>query len=252
MKKARISKIISTVTSVITVAIIAFSLTLMIISANAKKKGQVPHIFGKMFFMVLTDSMQPEINPGDLIYVSRIPAADIKEGDYIVFYSQEPKYNGMLIVHKVEEIEETEGTRFFYTKGLNAPATDEHPTSQVLGIYQGKLKLLSGVIKIFQDKASIFIIFAIIFFLLVAASQVKRLTMLVNKIKLEKETEQASPSDQIAVSKTALPEQELTDSQEDSKENNDQTSGSIQAGGSAQADDNNIAEKDNYKKDTLL
>ncbi len=191
MKKDKVNKILSTIISAITVVIIVFSLFLIIISTNAKKKGEVPQIFGKMFFIVLTDSMTPEINPGDLIYVSKTSPEDVNKGDYIVFYSQEPKYKGMLIVHMVDEVSTSGDARLFYTKGINALARDEHPTSQVLGIYKGKLKLVGGVLKAFQNKASIMILFAIIVFLLVAASQIKKLTDQVNKIKLEKEAEQA-------------------------------------------------------------
>ncbi len=187
MKKAKIKKIISAIITAFTVIIVVFSLILIIVSASAKRKGEVPQLFGVMFFMVVTDSMEPHISAGDLIYATKVLPTEIEEGDDIIFYSQEPRYQGMLIVHRVDEIKEEDGVRYFYTKGINTPGRDEYPTREVLGIYKGKFSLLGVIIGAFQNRLSIFIIFAVVVFLFIATSQIKKITYEVNKAKVAKQ-----------------------------------------------------------------
>lgn len=195
MKKAKVSKIISVILTAFTVIIVIFSLILIIISASAKRKGEVPQLFGVMFFMVITDSMEPDISAGDLIYATKISPIEIEEGDDIIFYSQEPRYRGMLIVHRVVEIKEEDGVHLFYTKGINTLGRDEYPTSEVLGIYKGKFSLLGVLVGVFQSKLNIFIIFAVIVFLLIAVGQVKKITYEVNKTRVAKQYSQFDNAD---------------------------------------------------------
>lgn len=212
INKAKLYKAVSVAATIFTVIIVVFSLILIISSAIARKKGKVPAFFGYMFFIVITDSMQPAISPGDFIFAGKVSAEEVKAGDYIVYYSMEPRFEGMLIVHKVNRVEEQDGSLLFYTQGINSPAEDTYPTSEVLGIYKGKLQLMSGVIKIFQNRTGILVLGAVVVFLLIAAGQVKKITAQINSIKAEKEAAAQTPSPEV------IPEATKTKSEEGSEE----------------------------------
>lgn len=157
-------------------------------SAFARKKGEVPSFFGVMLFLVITDSMEPDISPGDFIVASKINTEKIVVGNDIVFYSAEPTLKGMIIVHRVIRIESSpDGDKLFYTQGINTLEPDRYPTSEVLGIYRGKSKVLGQAVRLFRKRTGIFIFGSVVLFLLVAAGQIKKITEELNRAKLEKE-----------------------------------------------------------------
>lgn len=76
---------------------------------------------------VLTNSMQPEFNAGDLIFIREVDVSDIKVGDIITYWLDESKS----ITHRVIQIVDGE----FITKGDNNNVEDEKLVSreQVMG-----------------------------------------------------------------------------------------------------------------------
>ncbi len=72
--------------------------------------------------VVMTDSMQPTLKPGDLLVVSKLDKTSQPNfGDIIVFKHSQLD---MLIVHRVIGIKEIQGSLRFYTKGDSAPSID--------------------------------------------------------------------------------------------------------------------------------
>ncbi len=71
--------------------------------------------------VVTSGSMNPTLKRGDLIFIYKVPASDIKVGDIVVFrvpWSETP------IVHRVVEIYNEGGVEVFITKGDNNPVPD--------------------------------------------------------------------------------------------------------------------------------
>jgi len=81
--------------------------------------------------IVASGSMQPALDTGDVIIIAKVPADIIKEGDIIQFRKAEE----VTIIHRVIEIQETEGATFFITKGdaNNAPDRDPVIPENVVG-----------------------------------------------------------------------------------------------------------------------
>ncbi len=93
------------------------------------------------FFSVVTDSMEPEINAGDMI-VGRVPAGENEiEIGTVITYELTQGNSVTLITHRVTAINvRADGTAYYTTRGDNAPAADAaRPTfSDVVGIYTGE------------------------------------------------------------------------------------------------------------------
>ena len=74
--------------------------------------------------VVISRSMEPNLHPGDLIYVKGVAPSKLREGDVITFKPPTKYISGTLITHRiVEVIHETNGVTF-KTKGDNNPVTD--------------------------------------------------------------------------------------------------------------------------------
>jgi signal peptidase len=99
-------------------------------------KTEVPAFGGYMPLIVLTDSMYPEIEAGDLIFCRTAKADQIQEGDVISFF--DPAGNGTSVTtHKVVEIVESNGSRSFRTRGINNNTDDRIlvPAESLVGVY---------------------------------------------------------------------------------------------------------------------
>jgi len=74
--------------------------------------------------------MRPAFDAGDVAIVAKVPADAIREGDIIQFRKEK-----ITVMHRVIEIQETEDTKFFITKGdaNNAPDLAPVVPEQVVG-----------------------------------------------------------------------------------------------------------------------
>jgi len=95
----------------------------------------IPRLIGAVPLTVLTGSMVPTFNPGDLIVTMPIDASEVKRGDIITF--QPESGVNTLITHRVESVGfSIGGDTVFVTKGDANNASDEPIIAdQVMGKY---------------------------------------------------------------------------------------------------------------------
>ena len=79
-------------------------------------------IMGFKVFNVISGSMRPTYNVGDLVYVKETPASEIRVGDAITFVLNE---NLVVATHRVVRI--SEDRVYFYTKGDANEVEDAEP-----------------------------------------------------------------------------------------------------------------------------
>jgi signal peptidase I len=70
----------------------------------------------KPVMAVVSSSMVPTLNKGDLVIVKGTEVENIVVGDIIVYHNP---LQGVAVVHRVVDIKEENGERIFYTKGDN-------------------------------------------------------------------------------------------------------------------------------------
>lgn len=73
--------------------------------------------------LVASGSMSPVMEAGDVVIIAKLPADIIKEGDVIQFRKEEK----ITVMHRVIEIQETEGAKYFITKGDANDEPDRDP-----------------------------------------------------------------------------------------------------------------------------
>ena len=126
--------IIGIVLCVILIPMLIINCTLIVKSFI--NKDEVPNIGGILPLIVLTDSMAPEIMSGDIIICQQTDPETIVVGDDISFF--DPAGNGTSIVtHRVIEIVEEDGQKYFRTKGINNNTEDRVlvPMDKLVGKY---------------------------------------------------------------------------------------------------------------------
>ncbi len=142
--------IVGIVLCVILIPVLIINCTLIV--KSFVNQEEVPSIGGVFPLIVLTDSMAPEIWSGDIIICEQIEADSVKVGDDISFF--DPAGNGSSIVtHRVTEIVDEDGQRYFRTKGINNNTEDRVlvSTDKLVGIYTGFRLAGAGHIALFMQ-----------------------------------------------------------------------------------------------------
>ena len=142
--------IVGIVLCVILIPMLIINCTLIV--KSFVNKDEVPNIGGVLPLIVLTDSMAPDILSGDIIICKQTDADSITVGDDIAFF--DPAGNGTSIVtHRVIEIVDEDGQRFFRTKGINNNTEDRVlvASEKLVGIYTGVRFAGAGHVALFMQ-----------------------------------------------------------------------------------------------------
>ena len=169
----KILTIIGTILCVILIPILIINITL--IAKSFINEDEVPSIGGTLPLIVLTDSMYPEIESGDLIICHTAEAKDIKVNDIISFF--DPAGNGTSIVtHRVIEIVEENGEIFFRTRGDYNNTEDKElvPAENLVGVYKTRIAGAGHVAMFMQSTAGLIICVVLPIILLVGYDIIRR------------------------------------------------------------------------------
>jgi signal peptidase len=160
------------------------------------KDQRQPSIFGYTLSFVLTPSMEPAIDAGDLILSRNVKPSDLKVDDIVTFEASVPSGSGTRterITHRIVAIYETEGILTFTTKGDNNPASFSWELSisedKILSQYVGKSAFLGNVYQaIFsgENRFNYLYAIAILLFLLIAFTE---LMNIVREVGIAKKAE---------------------------------------------------------------
>ena len=116
----KVLTVIGTVLCIILTPILIINCILIVKSFTSE---EVPNVAGTLPLIVLTDSMYPLIESGDLIICHTAEPEEIQVGDVIAYF--DPAGNGSTIVtHRVLEITEQAGQIAWRTKGDNNNVED--------------------------------------------------------------------------------------------------------------------------------
>ena len=165
--------VIGTILCIILTPILIINLTL--IAKSYINQDEVPSVGGWLPLIVLTDSMQPEIDGGDLIICHTIEAEEIKTGDVIAFF--DPAGNGTSIVtHRVIEIVEENGELRFRTKGDNNNAEDKLLVSEndLVAIYKTRIAGAGNVAMFMQSPTGLIVCVVLPIVMLVGYDLIRR------------------------------------------------------------------------------
>lgn len=169
----KILNIIGTIMCIVLIPILVINCTLIL--KSFMNKDEVPSVGGYLPLIVLTDSMYPEIESGDLIICHTEDAANIKDGDIVAFF--DPAGNGSSIVtHRVLEVTEENGGIAFRTKG-DANNTEDKmlvPAENLVGVYQNRIPGAGNIAMFMQSTTGLIVCVVLPIILLVAYDIIRR------------------------------------------------------------------------------
>ena len=139
------------VIAILIVASVLFVVILQRASNNAIALG------GVRVFNIISESMIPKYNIGDVLVVKSIEPQNIKVGDDIAYIGQESTFNQKIVTHQVIKIDYENGEYIFHTKGianiLEDPLVHQN---QVFGKVVYKIWILSLISKILSNVYVVF------------------------------------------------------------------------------------------------
>jgi len=144
--------VIGTVLCIILIPILIINCTLIVKSFIS---DDVPDVAGTMPLIVLTDSMYPVIESGDLIICHTEEPENIEVGDVIAFF--DPAGNGSTIVtHRVIEVTEQDGEVAWRTKGDNNNTEDRLLVKgeKLVAVYEGTRLAGIGNVALFMQSTT--------------------------------------------------------------------------------------------------
>lgn len=164
---------------IILIPILIYNISLIIQAVI--KTSETPNFLGIKTYVIISGSMEPNLQIGDIVIVKKVAQNELKQGD-IISYRQ----GQSVITHRIAEVIDKEGEVEYKTKGDNNNAEDSGIISYEM--IEGKVvKHISQIGKIaiiLQKKGTIIFIILILYIYILYSSSIKKKRAL-RKLKRE-------------------------------------------------------------------
>lgn len=169
IKENKIFKLFSiSIKVIIVIAMIGFIFSVCLQRFSNNKLS----ILSFRMFTVVSGSMEPKYNIGDVLIAKEIKPEKIKVGDTISYLGNVNSFKDKVVTHQVVGIDNIDGNYYFHTKGLANLVEDPIvSSSQLYGKVIYKSVLISLIYKIVSTNIG-FYLFIIIPILYIIASEI--------------------------------------------------------------------------------
>ncbi len=125
MERKKENKIFSIIKLIFKIIIILFVVSFILMVVLQRVSKNEFSFLNIRLFSVLTGSMEPKYEVGDVLISIEKEPEDIKKGDAISYLGKEGTFDGKVVTHEVIDIETGEdGKLLFTTKGIANTAID--------------------------------------------------------------------------------------------------------------------------------
>ena len=138
------------------------------------------NVAGYSIMTVMTGSMEPAYQVGDIIVIKKTNENELQVKDVITFISTDEELNGQPITHRIIDITEENGQKKFGTKGDNNQIADETPVTsdRILGKVQLRIPFVGRAVNFMQTNRIAFFLIVILPMLVIMALEVKDIIMI--------------------------------------------------------------------------
>ena len=172
--KDRVLTVIGLLLCLILAPVLIVNITMIVKSYTTPDK--VPSFGGYCPFIIMTDSMVPTINSGDLVFDKVVTdPTQVQKGDVISFFDPASR-NNSIVTHRVVKIVSDSDGIAFTTKGdaNNTEDDDAVPAKNVVGVYVGRLKGMGNVVMFMQSTPGLVVCIALPILLLIGYDALRR------------------------------------------------------------------------------
>lgn len=144
--------------------LVVWCILLILIIVMQKITDSNKSIGGYRIFRVVTGSMLPQYDIGEVVICKEIPANKIKKGNDIVYRGRIGELSGKIIMHEVvDKKNDLNGKIVFHAKGTSNQEKDpEVREEQILGVVKFKSRLLTILYKMATNIYSSFFIILVL------------------------------------------------------------------------------------------
>lgn len=172
-------KITSALATIIFIICLVLLALVMVTPKDAAGNKRV-NIAGYSIMTVMTGSMEPAYQVGDIIVIKKTNENELQVKDVITFISTDEELNGQPITHRIIDITEENGQKKFETKGDNNQIADETPVTsdRILGKVQLRIPFVGRAVNFMQTNRIAFFLIVILPMLVIMALEVKDIIMI--------------------------------------------------------------------------
>lgn len=174
-KSSILSKVLTVLGIVLCIILIPILLTnVSLIVQSYTNTEEVPKLSGYSPLIVLTGSMEPTIESGDLIIVQQVDSSTVNVGDIIAFFDPEST-DSSVVTHRVTQVLSEGDTLSFRTKGdlNNVEDSLAVPSESLVGIYRTKLHGVGNIAMFMQTTTGLVVCVIVPLILLVAVDIIR-------------------------------------------------------------------------------
>lgn len=115
---------------------------------------------GYRIFTVVSESMVPRYEIGDVVIVKNVNPSEVKVGQDLCYLGKEADFAGKVVTHEVKEVNKDESGNYVYiTEGIaNVMPDPEVRQDQIYGVVKHKSKVLSFLGKALKNKIVFFLV----------------------------------------------------------------------------------------------
>lgn len=164
-RKSIIKKVVKIVLKIMYQILVVLCLIVSAVIIFQKITDSNRSIAGYRIFRVITGSMEPEYDVGEVVISKEVDPNNIKVGDDIVYFGTYGEYSGKIIMHTVIAIDKDEnGNLNFHAKGLHSASVEDPQikASQIYGVVQFKSIILTVLYKVATNIYSLFVIITVL------------------------------------------------------------------------------------------
>lgn len=145
--------------SILLWAVILLAALFAFTTLATKNSNQVASLAGFTPLSVVSDSMAPTFNAGDLIIIRKCDPATLNQGDIVTFHTI-INNEFALNTHRIAEIQDQGGVRSYVTKGDNNAIADVHMISDgdIVGKYVAKLPNFGKVVQFLSSSTGFLLV----------------------------------------------------------------------------------------------
>lgn len=169
-KEKTIKKTVSIIIYIIIIPLLVYNISLMIQAVTNPSK--TPNFFGIKTYTIVSGSMEPELQIGDIVIVKELNESDIQVGDIISF-----RQGQSVVTHRIVEIKKNDEKQTYVTQGDNNNVEDKEETEydMIEGKLVGKIPFLGKISQLLQGKITVVIIALITYIYYAHSSKINRI-----------------------------------------------------------------------------
>lgn len=147
------------VKTILNAIVIAFVICFVLIVCMQRFSNNRLSFFNYRLFTVVSGSMEPSYEIGDVLIAKEKEASKIKIGDTISYLGSIGQFTDIVITHRVIDIDVKDGKYYFHTKGDANLIEDPLVVSEdkLYGVVIYKASLLSNVYRLVATQTGMFI-----------------------------------------------------------------------------------------------